>query len=149
MDVTIILIYILFALFGILLIWIIILELRLRKFFSGSDTKSLEATIKKVYEQNSNLIETQKEINIHLEKMDVKIRRSVRDIKTIRFNPFAEEGGGKQSFATALINDNGDGVILSSLYSRDRMSIFAKPIKNNKSEFELTQEEKEVLEQNG
>jgi len=36
-------------------------------------------------------------------------------------------------------------VVLSSLYARDRMSIFAKPVKNNKSEYELTEEEKEAL----
>jgi hypothetical protein len=44
------------------------------------------------------------------------------------------------------MNDENDGVIMSSLYARDRMSIFAKPIKSGKSEFELTAEEKEVLE---
>jgi len=45
-----------------------------------------------------------------------------------------------------MVNENGDGVVLSSLYSRERMSIFAKPVKNGKSEYELTTEEKEVLE---
>ena len=44
-----------------------------------------------------------------------------------------------------MLNEEGDGVVLSSLYSRERMSIFAKPIKNNKSEYELSAEEKEVL----
>jgi len=37
-------------------------------------------------------------------------------------------------------------VVFSSLYSRERMSVFAKPIKNNKSEYELSAEEKEALE---
>ena len=46
----------------------------------------------------------------------------------------------------AFLNDEGDGVIMSSLYARDRMSIFAKPIKKGKSEFELSAEEKEVLD---
>jgi hypothetical protein len=41
--------------------------------------------------------------------------------------------------------DKNSGVALSSLYSRERMSVFAKPIKNHKSEYELTTEEKEVL----
>ena len=40
-----------------------------------------------------------------------------------------------------MLNEEGNGVVLSSLYSRERMSIFAKPIKNGKSEYELTEEE--------
>jgi hypothetical protein len=46
-----------------------------------------------------------------------------------------------------MLNEEGDGVVLSSLYSRERMSVFAKPIKNKKSEYELTVEEKAVLDQ--
>ena len=45
-----------------------------------------------------------------------------------------------------MLNEDGDGVVLSSLYSRERMSIFAKPILNRKSVYELTSEEKEALE---
>lgn len=44
-----------------------------------------------------------------------------------------------------MLNEDGDGVVISSLYSRERMSIFAKPIKNGKSEYELTDEEKKSL----
>ena len=45
----------------------------------------------------------------------------------------------------SLLNDEGNGVVISSLYSRDRTSLFAKPIKAGQSEFELTKEEKNVL----
>jgi len=68
----------------------------------------------------------------------------VRNIETVRFNPFID-AGSNQSFAIAMLNDEGNGVVMSSLYARDRMSIFAKPIVRGKSEFELSSEEKEVL----
>ena len=45
-----------------------------------------------------------------------------------------------------MIDDESNGVVLSSLDTRDRMSVFAKPIKSGKSEYELTNEEKSVLE---
>ena len=73
------------------------------------------------------------------------MRKSIRGLETIRFNPFPDQGSN-QSFAVGMVNEEGDGVVFSSLYSRERMSIFAKPIKNGKSEYELTTEEKEVLE---
>ncbi len=66
-------------------------------------------------------------------------------METIRFNPFPDQGSN-QSFAVGMLDEDGDGVVFSSLYSRERMSIFAKPIKNGKSEYELTAEEKNVLD---
>ena len=72
--------------------------------------------------------------------------RSIRNIKTIRFNPFADSGSN-QSFATAIVDDHGNGVILSSLYSRERMSVFAKPIENGVPKYDLTEEEAQVLDE--
>lgn len=69
--------------------------------------------------------------------IDSKLSKSIRSVETLRFNPFID-AGSNQSFAIAFMNDEGDGVVMSSLYARDRMSIFAKPIVNNKSKFELS-----------
>ena len=62
----------------------------------------------------------------------------------MRFNPF-KDVGGNQSFAIAIVNEDGDGIVLSSLYSRERMSVFAKQIKKGISEVELTEEEKIIV----
>jgi hypothetical protein len=47
----------------------------------------------------------------------------------------------------AIVDDHGDGVILSSLYSRERVSIFAKPIIKGKPQYDLTEEEQKVLDE--
>ena len=88
---------------------------------------------------------TQEVINKHLITVDDRLNKSIRSIETVRFNPFLD-AGSNQSFAISFLNDEGDGVVMSSLYARDRMSIFAKPIIGGKSDFELSSEEKEVLE---
>jgi hypothetical protein len=141
---TSILLYILAGISIILLIWIGLLEHRLKKFFAGTKAKNLEEVMLTLGAQVQGLRETQKKIDAHLVTVDNRLDTSIRRIETIRFNPFLD-AGGNQSFAISLLNDKGDGVILSSLYARDRMSIFAKPIKSGKSEFELSVEEKEVL----
>ncbi|MEN9613757.1 MAG: hypothetical protein RLZZ347_64 [Candidatus Parcubacteria bacterium] len=82
----------------------------------------------------------------YIEKMDERVRKSITGVKTIRFNPFKGTGsGGNQSFATAFVSENGDGVVLSSLYSREHVSIFSKPLQKFTSEFELSAEEKNAL----
>jgi len=140
-----ILIYILSGVVVILLLWILLTEYRFRKFFAGTKARNLEDVMIKIGEQMKDLKETQIVINKHLVTVDKRLDKSIRSIETIRFNPFLD-AGSNQSFAISFLNDEGNGVVMSSLYARDRMSIFAKPITGGKSEFELSTEEKEVLE---
>jgi len=142
---TSILIYILSGVVTILLIWIGLTEYRFKKFFAGTKAKNLEEVMIMLGDKMKDLEGSQDKINSHLITVDKRLDKSIRSIETIRFNPF-EEAGSNQSFAISFLNDEGDGVVMSSLYARDRMSIFAKPISSGKSDFELSIEEKEVLE---
>lgn len=143
MSITI-LVYIICGFIILLLLLVARTERRLRKFFTGKKAENLEVLMLDILKQVENLKETQIEINKHLVTVDKRLDNSIRRIETVRFNPFMD-AGSNQSFAISFLNDKGDGVIISSLYARDRMSIFAKPITDGKSEFELTAEEKEVL----
>ena len=139
-----ILIYILAGVIILLAIWVIVIERRLRRLFAGSKARNLEGIIGDIGKQMSELNEMQSQINKHLITVDRRLSKSIRKVETVRFNPFLD-AGSNQSFAIAFMNDEGDGVVMSSLYARDRMSIFAKPITGGKSEFELSVEEQEVL----
>jgi hypothetical protein len=62
-----------------------------------------------------------------------------------RFNPFTDTGGN-QSFALSLLDENHNGIVISSLHSRESTRIYAKMIKNGKSENQdLSKEETEVI----
>ncbi|HRH26997.1 MAG TPA: DUF4446 family protein [Parcubacteria group bacterium] len=141
--------YVVYALIGTILIllgYIIKLDRKLKKFLIGKDAKTLEDSILSAKENIEKLNIFQKEVIGHFTNVEKRLNRSVQAIETLRFNPFKGTGdGGNQSFSTALINQNGDGVILSSLYSRDRISVFSKPVVKFQSTFELTPEEVEVL----
>jgi len=120
-------------------LWAFTTEKRLRRFFLGKKAKDLEDTI------IGNLISAHDKMEKSIVSINAKLKKSIRGLETVRFNPFSDQGSN-QSFAIGMLNEEGDGVVFSSLYSRERMSVFAKPIKNNKSEYELTAEEKKVLE---
>jgi len=142
---TIILFYIISGIVVLILLWILMIEIRLNKIFAGTKARNLEEMIVIVGKKINQIEEKEIEIDKHLIKVDERLNKSIRNIETIRFNPFID-AGSNQSFAIALMNDEGNGVVMSSLYARDRMSIFAKPITKGKSEFELSSEEKEVLD---
>ena len=120
------------------------IEIRLKRIFAGTKARNLEEMIVEVGKKVNQIEEMQEKIDKHLVVIDSRLDKSVRNIETVRFNPFID-AGSNQSFAIAMLNDEGNGVVMSSLYARDRMSIFAKPIVRGKSEFELSSEEKEVL----
>ncbi len=125
--------------------WVFTTEKRLKRFFLGKKAKDLEDTIVMLQEEIAQLKESKIATEKSLAEINAKLRKSIRGLQTLRFNPFPDQGSN-QSFAIGMLNEDGDGVVLSSLYSRDRMSIFAKPVINKKSEYELTSEEKDVLE---
>ena len=129
-----------------LIVWIVLLEKRINNLTGGKNSTSLEDTINANQKAIADLYAFRQEVNQTIGKMDTRIQKKLHGVKTVRFNPFAGTGsGGNQSFASALLDENGDGVVISSLYSREKVSIFAKPIKARVSEFELTEEEQEVL----
>lgn len=125
-------------------VWTIVTEKRLKRFFLGKKAKDLEDTIIFLEKEIEDLKKSKQEVEKNISVINTKLKKSICGLETIRFNPFPDQGSN-QSFAISMLNEEGDGVVLSSLYSRDRMSVFAKPIKNNRSEYELSSEEKEAL----
>ncbi len=126
---------------------IIRLEIKIKKLLVGKNAKSLEDSIVGSLENLKKLNDFQKEVISHFVNIEKRLKRSIQAVETIRFNPFKGTGdGGNQSFSTSFISENGKGVVISSLYSRDRVSVFSKPLDKFESTFDLTEEEKEVVE---
>jgi hypothetical protein len=136
--------YVLTGIIVILLVWVIRLELRLAKFWRGKKGADVEELMNDIVKSLEHLHGVQGDMGSHITTMDKKLRKSVRGVETVRFNPFKDQGSN-QSFAVALMNEEGDGVVFSSLYSRERVSIFAKPVKKQASEFELSAEERDAM----
>ena len=112
----------------ILLIWIFLVEWRFRKVFKSRNPKDFE---------DEQLIK-------YLETVEARLKKGCRGVGVVRFNPF-ENAGSNQSFCIAFLNEGGDGVVISSLYSREKVNIYAKPVKNSNSEYPLSEEEKQAI----
>jgi len=110
------------------------------KFFKKEGPKSIEEVVdylknlEKKVDANSEELKNLKKDN----------KFSFQKIGIIRFNPFSGVGSD-QSFSIALLDGNNDGVIITSIYARDENRIYAKPIKNGKSEYPLSQEEENAI----
>lgn len=140
--------YLTYALLALLILaigWLIRFEIKFRRILGGKN-QSLDSAISEIRKDLSAIMKYRNESEKHFESVERRLRKSVTGVETIRFNPFKGDGsGGNQSFSTAFVNEEGNGVVVSSLYSRERVSVFAKPIKKMSSEYEMTAEEKESL----
>jgi hypothetical protein len=128
---------------------LIFLFLKTRKkikiFMKGAKVMDVEEV---VTEQTKIIKEVKKDIkklsdwNNELQKIcDISITK----VGVVRFNPF-KDTGGDQSFAIALMDSNNNGLVISSLYSREGTRIYTKPIEAGKSiNYNLSDEEQEAI----
>ena len=129
----------------ILFVWVIWLQNKLGKLLIGK-SKNLDDSFASLNKEIIELKSFRTAAENTFKNNDARLKKTISGVETIRFNPFKGDGsGGNQCFATAFLNEERNGVIISSMYGRERMSIFAKPVKNLVSEYELTAEEKEAM----
>jgi len=73
---------------------------------------------------------------------------TVSHIGVVRFDAF-EDAGGAQSFALALLDDSGDGIVLTSLHSRPTTRLYIKAIRSGAADAPLSEEETRALQEAG
>jgi len=73
---------------------------------------------------------------------------AISRIGLIRFDAF-EDAGGAQSFALALVDDDGDGIVLTSLHSRPTTRVYVKAIRRGVADAPLSAEEARALQDAG
>ncbi|MGE5572503.1 MAG: DUF4446 family protein [Bacteroidota bacterium] len=110
----------------------------------GSSGESLEDVIEDCVHRVRQAESDLDELKRFTEDMHVASRRHLQGLGVVRFNAF-EDTGGDQSFALALLDGTGDGVVLSSLYGRDEARVYAKPVEQGTSRYALTDEEQQAV----
>ena len=119
---------------------------RIKKLTTGTNGKNLEDAIYQLMEDHTIFEHRIEAAEQTVGRIDSELKSSMRGIATVRYNAFTDVGG-KQSFATALLGEDGNGVVISSVYARDRMNVYAKPIVDFSSEYELSSEEARALKE--
>ena len=116
---------------------------RLTKNISKRDLKTVLTQILDKQDLNRKEIG---EINKALAKLQGEMLNNLQKVGFVRFNPFAATGGD-QSFSLALLDRKNNGLVLSSMHSRESTRLYAKTLKRGKSiDYELSKEEQKAIE---
>jgi len=71
-------------------------------------------------------------------------RQALRHLAVVRYDAFGDMGG-HLSWSVALLDDAGDGVLLTSIHGRSEVRTYAKSITAGRCEQQLSPEEDEAL----
>jgi hypothetical protein len=74
------------------------------------------------------------------------IEGAVRRVGLVRYDAF-EDVGGRLSFSCAMLDDHGNGVVMTSINGRQDTRVYAKPIVDGHSQYNLSVEEEEAIRQ--
>lgn len=147
--------YIMIGLGGLTLILIIILIITLVKmkklykkydcFMRGKDMESMEETIISQFDRLEQLEEANRNNEDRLLTVEENMQRVYQKIGLVKYDAFREMSG-KLSYAVALLDKNNNGIVISSMYSREGCYSYAKEISHGESSITLSEEEKEALD---
>lgn len=99
---------------------------------------------KELFEEFKRLKEENEIIKKEMRKMREREKESLRKVGIVRFNPFSD-GGGNQSFSVAFLTEKGSGTVITSLYTKEGNRVYGKPVKDGRSEYSLSEEEKKAI----
>ena len=123
------------------------LQRKLKSFLVNIKAENISDSLNILNSEIKTLQNFKNETDQYLVEVEKRLKKSLQSVHTVRFNPFqGSSEGGNQSFATVFLNENGDGTLISSIYTRDRVSVYSKGLKDFISEHGMSEEEIEALE---
>jgi hypothetical protein len=140
------------VLFIVGIVWILDLQRKLRwhqqrrdeMFSETGEDAGLVATVENLAARLTETNARTERLVAQTKQLDDALAHVVQGVGLVRFRAF-QDTGGDQSFALALADGEGNGVVISALYGRGQTRIYAKPVQGWLSPKPLGEEEEQAL----
>lgn len=117
---------------------------RLSKFTTGNDASNLEEVMAKRFSEMRQIVKNEKKQNNDITMINDKFLTTFCKIGLVKYDAF-KEMSGKLSFSLALLTENHDGIIITSMHSREGCFTYCKEVSNEESYYVLSEEERLAL----
>lgn len=121
------------------------LRKKYNRFMNGLSDVNIEEVLEDCLYKTNGMIEKSKQIEFQLNEIERGMYYCLQKFSVVRYNAF-DNVGSDLSFSIALLNNNDDGVVISSLYSRDNSYTYGKPVVGGKSKYALSAEEIKAID---
>ncbi len=122
------------------------LRKRYKKIFKKNDEYSIENVLSEHLSRTGKTERNIKKLMDDIIKLEKHSESLVRRTLIKRYNPF-KDSGSDQSFTISLLDGTNNGLLLTGLYSRDGVRVYAKPVENGLTKHGLSNEEAEILKE--
>jgi len=137
---------------GLLVLWLVGISyfmIRTQRAFShftkGVAKKDLRTVLEHLAKSFDSLSKDLEGLEKLVQTEVVSSRKHVQKVGLLRFNPFSDTGGN-QSFVLCLLDEGNNGIVVTSLHSRDQTRTYAKQVINGRGEGQaLSREEEEAI----
>lgn len=116
------------------------LEARLGTLFAGVESDDLQGALDEHLSKLAGGLADIRTLDATQKAAAQDMRTVLRRVSLIRYNPFGDTGGD-QSFSMVLADDEGRGIILTSLHSREASRVYGKPLVGWSSAYALSEDE--------
>ncbi len=136
-----------------LIVWSLVLSLKLRQALKLLALLTPEGKGRSLDQILENLLSKQEENHMLLmslenrvEQLHLLLQSCLQRVGLVRFDAF-EDVAGQQSFSVALLDNRGNGVVITSLFGRNESRCYAKPVIKGNSPHRLSEEEQIAIRQ--
>lgn len=112
----------------------------------GKDTESMEDIILNFFERIESLENAEQRMQSDIKDIKENLKITYQKTGLVKYDAFREMSGAL-SYSLALLDKDNNGVLISSMYSREGCYTYAKDIVNGESKINLSEEEAEALKQ--
>jgi hypothetical protein len=117
---------------------------RWKEMWDGVSATNLEGLVTELVRDRKRLADELSAVQARLEEHEARLRTTKRHLGLVRFDAFTDVAG-QQSFSLALLDDDGNGALLTSLVGRTDGRVFGKPLVRLQSERNLSAEEQQAI----
>jgi len=114
-------------------------------FMEGLSDRNVEQLIDTCLNDLKGIKVKNKEIENHINQVERNLYQCIQKVGIVRYNAF-ENVGSDLSYSIALLDYYENGVVISSIFSRDSSTTYAKPIEEGNSKYPLSAEEIQAID---
>jgi hypothetical protein len=134
---------------GVLLALLAHLRLRrLRRDYSvlqaGDDRESFVSAAARQVETVARLRAELSSVERRVSDLRLDVADALRHVAVVRYDAFRDMGG-RMSFSAAMLDDAGDGLVITAIHGRSETRSYAKGVKAGDSDQQLSPEERQAI----
>lgn len=119
-----------------------------RQLSTGVEGQPMDQLLQKILDRGEIESKSLERLESDVREIGEEVRSHVQNVGLVRYNAF-DDTGGDQSYALALLDDRGNGVIVNGLFHRTECRVYVKPVQEWKSAYSMSDEEAEAIRQAG